>query len=85
MTCRSVFGLAGVGTHVRGDYVTEPETREAIERSEVRKGTQMQAEVGLPGGFIPPSAALAPSSAEPIIATSASGQADVSRAAERER
>jgi hypothetical protein len=58
--------------------------REAIERSEARKGTQMQAEVGLPEGFIPPSAALAPPRVESITAQSASA-ATSTQAAEHER
>ena len=58
--------------------------REAIEHSEVRKGTHMQAEVGLPDGFVPPSAALAPPRVVSITAQSASAATSV-QAAEHER
>jgi hypothetical protein len=56
--------------------------REAIELSESRRGTHMQAEVGLPADFVPPSAALAPPPVEPATAPSASGQPDPIQAAE---
>jgi hypothetical protein len=41
-------------------------TREAIELGETRKGVFLQAEVGLPPGFTPPSAALSPQIVEPV-------------------
>ncbi len=66
------------------DAVELASTREAIELSESRKGTHLQAEVGLPPGFIPPSAALVPPSAEPTIAPSASGQPGTIQAADAE-
>lgn len=68
-----------------GEAIELTSTREAIELSESRRGTHMQAEVGLPPSFIPPSAALAPPSVEPIVAQSASGQPDATQAVERER
>jgi hypothetical protein len=58
--------------------------REAIELSEARRGTHMQAEVGLPDGFVPPSAALASPRVESITAQAASGAAST-QAAEQER
>ncbi len=66
------------------DAIELASAREAIELSESRRGTHMQAEVGLPEGFIPPSAALAPPSVEPIIAPLASGQPDIIQAVESE-
>ncbi len=58
--------------------------REAIELSEARKGTHMQAEVGLPEGFVPPSAALAPPRVDSINAQAAAASA-ATQAAEQER
>jgi hypothetical protein len=66
------------------DAIELASNKEAIELSESRKGTHLQAEVGLPPDFIPPSAALAPPSAEPTIAPSASGQSDTMQAADVE-
>ncbi len=51
--------------------------REAVELGETRKGAYFQAEVGLPPGFDPPSAALAPPPVEPVTAGSANGQQDI--------
>jgi len=39
--------------------------------SERRRGTHLQPEVGLPEGFVPPSAALAPAVPEPVVAATA--------------
>jgi hypothetical protein len=66
------------------DAIELASNREAIELSESRRGTHLQPEVGLPPGFIPPSAALAPPSAEPAAAPSASGQSGTVQAADRE-
>jgi hypothetical protein len=46
-------------------------TRETIEHGETRKGVFLQAEVGLPPGFTPPSAAMSPQVVEPVNTTSA--------------
>ena len=69
--------------HTR-DAIELASAREAIELSESRSGTHVQAEMGLPPGFIPPSAALAPPPAEPTTAPSASGQPDTIQAADSE-
>jgi hypothetical protein len=53
------------------DAIEPASAREAIELSESRRGTHLQAEMGLPEGFIPPSAALAPPPVEPMNAPSA--------------
>lgn len=76
------------GGHVAEDPTRDAielvSTREAVELGESRSGTHMQAEVGLPPDFIPPSAALAPPPVEPAITPSASGQPDTIHAAESE-
>jgi hypothetical protein len=67
------------------DAVELASNREAIELSESRKGTHLQSEMGLPAGFDPPSAALAPSPAEPATAPPPSGQSETIQAADAKR
>jgi hypothetical protein len=60
--------------------MADESSKQAIELSESRKGVHLQAEVGLPPGFDPPSAALAPPPVELVNAPGASGQADTAQA-----